>query len=53
VKLFTKRCRCEPTDDPEDYAQPPWWERLVYDGGERVRATAMGEVQLSGYPAAS
>ena len=31
------------------YDAAPWWERLVYDGGERVLKVG-GEPQLSAYP---
>lgn len=50
VKLFTKRSQLRSAPDPEDYAAAPWWERLVFDGGEKVVRSGRGEVQLSGYP---
>jgi len=49
VKLFTKRVQQREPPTQEAYAAAPWWEKLVYDGGERV--LKVGEnVQLSQYP---
>jgi multiple sugar transport system permease protein len=50
VKLFTKRSqlRSSPTDDV--YAAAPWWEQLVFDGGEKLVRSGKGEIQPSGYP---
>jgi multiple sugar transport system permease protein len=50
VKLFTKRSQLRQAPTPEEYAAAPWWERLVFDGGEKVVRSGRGEVQLSGYP---
>lgn len=50
VKLFTKRSQLREPVDPEVYAAAPWWERMVFDGGEKVVRSGKGEVQLSGYP---
>ncbi|WEX73994.1 carbohydrate ABC transporter permease [Sinorhizobium numidicum] len=50
VKLFTKRSQLRGAPAPEEYAAAPWWERLVFDGGEKVVRSGRGEVQLSGYP---
>ena len=50
VKLFTKRSQLRNPPTPEDYAAAPWWERLVFDGGEKVVRSGRGEVQPSGYP---
>ena len=50
VKLFTKRVQLREPPTPEDYAAAPWWEQLVFDGGEKVVRDGKGEVQLSGYP---
>ncbi len=36
VKLFTKRSQLRSPVTPEEYAAAPWWERLVFDGGEKV-----------------
>lgn len=49
VKLFTKRAQLTRPVDPETYEAAPWWEKLIYEGGERL-SRARGEVQLSGYP---
>ena len=35
--------------DKQTYNAAPWWERLVYDGGERVLKVG-GQPQLSAYP---
>jgi multiple sugar transport system permease protein len=50
VKLFTKRAQLRQPPTEEEYASAPWWERLVYDGGEKVVRDGQGEVQLSAYP---
>jgi multiple sugar transport system permease protein len=50
VKLFTKRSQLRAPATPEEYEAAPWWERLVFDGGEKVVRSGRGEVQLSGYP---
>ena len=50
VKLFTKRSQLREQPTPEEYAAAPWWERLVFDGGEKVVRDGRGNVQLSGYP---
>src|SRR5690606_483292 len=50
VKLFTKRSQLRSAPTPEEYEAAPWWERLVFDGGEKVVRSGRGEVQLSGYP---
>ena len=49
IKLFTKRVQMTRRADPEVYAAAPWWEKRVYDGGERVLRTGQ-DVQLSQYP---
>jgi multiple sugar transport system permease protein len=49
VKLFTKRVQLSKPVDPTVYAAAPWWERRVFDAGERVLRTADGP-QLSAYP---
>jgi multiple sugar transport system permease protein len=49
IKLFTKRVQLKQAPEPEVYAAAPWWERLIYDGGERV--LKVGDApQLSQYP---
>ncbi|MBB2687831.1 UNVERIFIED_ORG: multiple sugar transport system permease protein [Rhizobium etli] len=50
VKLFTKRSQLRGTPKPEEYAAAPWWERMVFDGGEKIVRSGRGEVQPSGYP---
>src|SRR5918994_559151 len=50
VKLFTKRSQLRAAPSPEEYEAAPWWERLVFDGGEKVVRSGRGEVQPSGYP---
>ncbi|MFO1144785.1 MAG: carbohydrate ABC transporter permease [Amaricoccus sp.] len=49
VKLFTKRVQMRGPVDPEVYAAAPWWEKEIYDGGERVLRVGPN-VQLSQYP---
>lgn len=48
VKLFTKRVQLRGPVDPEVYAAAPWWEKDIYDGGERVLRVGP-DVQLSQY----
>ena len=50
VKLFTKRSQMRTPATPEEYEAAPWWERVVYDGGEKVVRSGRGEIQWSGYP---
>lgn len=50
VKLFTKRSQLRAPPTPEEYAAAPWWERMVFDGGEKIVRSGRGEVQPSGYP---
>ena len=50
VKLMVKRSQLRDQPTPEVYAAAPWWERLVFDGGEKVVRSGKGVVQLSGYP---
>ncbi|MDI7861645.1 carbohydrate ABC transporter permease [Rhizobiaceae bacterium n13] len=50
VKLFTKRSQLREPPSAEVYAAAPWWERMVFDGGEKVVRDGKGQVQLSGYP---
>jgi multiple sugar transport system permease protein len=50
VKLFTKRSQLREQPTAEEYAEAPWWEQMVYDGGEQViRNRKTGEVRSSGY----
>ncbi len=49
IKLFTKRVQLTKPVDPEVYDASPWWEKRVYDGGERILRVGPN-VQLSQYP---
>jgi multiple sugar transport system permease protein len=49
VRLFTKRVQMTKPVTPEAYAAAPWWEKAIYDGGERVLKVG-NSVQLSQYP---
>jgi len=49
IKLFTKRVQLKEKVDPAVYEAAPWWEKAVYDGGERVLKVG-DEPQLSQYP---
>jgi multiple sugar transport system permease protein len=50
VKLFTRRSQLREPVAPEVYEAAPWWEKLVYDGGEKIVRSGSGDIQLSGYP---
>lgn len=50
VKLFTKRSQLRAPPSAEEYAAAPWWERVVFDGGEKVVRSGRGEIQWSAYP---
>src|SRR5262245_28724879 len=43
VKLFTKRSQLRTQPTPEEYEAAPWWERLVFDGGEKVVRDGKGQ----------
>ena len=49
IRLFTKRVQLQKPVDPAVYAAAPWWEKRIYDGGERVLRVG-DDVQLSQYP---
>jgi multiple sugar transport system permease protein len=50
AKLFTKRSQLREPVDAETYAAAPWWEKLIYDGGEQVvKNRKTGEITASGY----
>ena len=49
IRLFTKRVQLQKPVDKADYDAAPWWEKRVYDGGERVLRVG-DDVQLSQYP---
>src|SRR5688500_5790364 len=48
VKLFTKRSQLRAPPTAAEYEAAPWWERVVFDGGEKVVRSGRGEVQWSG-----
>ena len=50
VKLFTKRSQLRAPPTAEEYEAAPWWERMVFDGGEKVVRDGKGNVQWSAYP---
>ncbi len=50
VKLFTKRSQLRTQPTPEEYEAAPWWERIVFDGGEKVVRDGKDQVQWSAYP---
>jgi multiple sugar transport system permease protein len=50
VKLMFRRSQLREQPTPEQYASAPWWERLVYDGGEKIVRDGRGNIQLSAYP---
>jgi len=49
IKLFTKRVQLSRPVDKKVYDAAPWWERRIYDAGERVLQVGGGP-QLSAYP---
>ena len=50
VKLFTKRSQLRDQPTQEEYDAAPWWEQMVFDGGEKVvRNRKTGQVRSSGY----
>jgi multiple sugar transport system permease protein len=50
IKLFTKRVQMIRKVDPDIYAKAPWWERRIYDLGERFIKDSDGHIELSAYP---
>src|SRR5690606_36492255 len=50
VKLMTKRSQLREQPTPEEYAAAPWWERMVFDGGEKIVLDGKDQVQWSAYP---
>jgi multiple sugar transport system permease protein len=50
VKLFTKRVQMIGEVDPEVYQKAPWWEKRIYELGERIIKDSHGNIELSGYP---
>ncbi len=49
IRLFTKRVQMTKDVDPAEYAAAPWWEKAVYDGGERMLKVGT-KVQLLAIP---
>jgi multiple sugar transport system permease protein len=49
IKLFTKRVLLKEEPAPEVYDAAPWWEKAIFDGGERVLRVG-DDVQFSQYP---
>lgn len=49
IRLLTKRVQMKDPVDPAAYAAAPWWEKRIYDGGERVLKVG-DSVQFSQYP---
>ncbi|TPN79443.1 carbohydrate ABC transporter permease [Mesorhizobium sp. CU2] len=49
IRLFTKRVQMQKPVEPQVYEAAPWWEKRIYDGGERVLKVGK-DVQLSQYP---
>ena len=49
IKLFTKRVQLTKPVDPAVYDAAPWYEKRIYDGGERILKVG-GSLQLSQYP---
>lgn len=49
IKLFTKRVQLTRPVEPDVYEAAPWWEKRIFDGGERVLHVG-DRVQLSAYP---
>ncbi|WIY25738.1 carbohydrate ABC transporter permease [Parasedimentitalea psychrophila] len=49
VKLFTKRSQLRDPVSQEIYDAAPWWEQMVFDGGQKVVRSNKGVVRRSGY----
>jgi multiple sugar transport system permease protein len=49
IKLFTKRVQLTKPVDPAVYDAAPWYEKRIYDGGERILKVG-SDIQLSQYP---
>ena len=50
IKLFTKRVQMIGQVDPEVYDKAPWWEKRIYDLGERIIKDSSGNSEPSAYP---
>jgi multiple sugar transport system permease protein len=49
VKLFTSRVQMRGEVDREVYEKAPWYERRVFDSGERIIKSSEGKIESSGY----
>ena len=49
IKLFTKRVQLKEPPTAEVYDAAPWWEKAIYDSGERVLKVG-DDPQFSQYP---
>jgi multiple sugar transport system permease protein len=49
IKLFTKRVQLTKPVDPAVYDTAPWYEKRIYDGGERILRVGPN-IQMSQYP---
>jgi len=50
IKLFTKRVQMIGKVNPEIYDKAPWWEKRIYDLGERIIKDSQGNSEPSAYP---
>src|SRR5712691_13129243 len=50
IKLFTKRVQMIGKVNPEVYDKAPWWEKRIYDLGERIIKDSNGNSEPSAYP---
>src|SRR5882672_82335 len=50
VKLFTSRVQMRGEVEPEVYQKAPWYEKRVFDSGERIIKDSNGNSELSAYP---
>jgi multiple sugar transport system permease protein len=50
IKLFTKRVQMIGQVKPEVYDKAPWWEKRIYDLGERIIKDSKGNSEPSAYP---
>ena len=50
IKLFTKRVQMIGQVKPEVYDKAPWWEKRIYDLGERIIKDSNGNIEPSAYP---
>jgi len=50
IKLFTKRVQMIGKASPEVYDKAPWWEKRIYDLGERIIKDSNGNSEPSAYP---